>query len=132
MTIGMIRFSWVCVLLLGCAARSEIAGEGVDASATETSTPDAGTDACGEIEGNLDQAAKLAAACCTTCNSLQCAGQLPGVCCPLAVTVTSSEAATAYLSALDTFKKSGCPIFCPFGCPAPQRSCEQSGVCAQP
>ena len=133
----MIRLALASVLLLGCAARSEIAGDNFDASvvdapAVDAPAVDAANDACAALQSNLDEAGKLAAACCPTCNSVQCASQLPGVCCPLAVSIASSPAATSYLDALDAFKKSGCPIFCPFGCPAPQRTCGADSVCEQP
>ena len=128
----MIRLALASLFLLGCAARSEIAGESVDGSIVETSTIDAGTDACAAIEAQLDQAAAAASTCCPTCNIVQCTNELPGVCCPLAVSLTSSPEATTYLKALDAFKSSGCSIFCPSGCPAQQHLCEANGACAQP
>ena len=125
---GTLKFS-LCLFL--CACGGVIDGPGSDSGSADTSS-DAGSKSDGAVDCNalinqLGGEEPNAIQCCSKCNVIQCAYQVPGLCCPLSVTSESSDAVKIYEATLQQIQKAGCLV----SCPAIACSTKPSGVCSE-
>jgi hypothetical protein len=109
-----------CILffvLLSCGCGGEVAGPLVDGGSDATG--DAGSATCDMLLAQLQTQQTEATTCCAQCDIIQCQYQVPGLCCPLTVSVPQSDAGTmvnavnAYEATLAQIRAQSCSVNCP-------------------